>query len=80
MAILFGRAEPFRQFCREIIKKNLQSGSGGDAVYISYLHVCGLPSCLKEGNPLGKFGRGYYNEHFCEIVLIWISGLGGDFF
>ena len=27
------------------------------------------PSCSAEQNHLGKFGRGHYEEHFCEIIL-----------
>ena len=27
------------------------------------------PSCLAGRNHLGKFGRGLYDEHFCEIIL-----------
>ena len=25
-----------------------------------------------------NFGRGYYEEQFCEIILIWTSGSGRD--
>ena len=35
---------------------------------ISYL-VLWQPSCLVEQNHLCYFGRGYYEEQFCEIIL-----------
>ena len=31
-----------------------------------------------ERNHLCNFGREYYEEQFCEIILIWVSGSGGD--
>ena len=35
---------------------------------ISYLELC-QPFCSAEWNYLCKFGRGYYEEQFCEIIL-----------
>ena len=35
---------------------------------ISYLHLW-QPFCLVEWNHLCNFGRGHYEEHFCEIIL-----------
>ena len=35
---------------------------------ISYLELW-LPFCLVECNHLRNFGRGYYEEQFCEIIL-----------
>ena len=35
---------------------------------ISYLELW-QPFCLVGQNPLCNFGIGYYEEHFCEIIL-----------
>ena len=35
---------------------------------ISYLELW-QPFCSMEGNHLCNFGRGYYEEQFCEIIL-----------
>ena len=35
---------------------------------ISYLELW-QPFCSAECNYLCNFGRGYYEEHFCEIIL-----------
>ena len=35
---------------------------------ISYLDIC-QPFCSAECNYLCNFGRGYYEEQFCEIIL-----------
>ena len=35
---------------------------------ISYLELW-QPFCSAEGNYLCNFGRGYYEEQFCEIIL-----------
>ena len=50
--------------------KFFTSGSGGDAVYIliSRFVACHLVR-RRGGNPVGKFGRWYYDEYFCEIIL-----------
>ena len=42
---------------------------------ISYLHLCQAAWSV-EGNPLGCYVRGYYEEHLFEIILYldkWIS-------
>ena len=44
---------------------------------ISYLELW-KPFCLAERNYLCKFGRGYYEEQFCEIILNLVSGSRGD--
>ena len=36
--------------------------------YISYLELW-QPFCSVERNQLCNFGRGYYEEQFCEIIL-----------
>ena len=41
---------------------------------ISYLDIW-QPFCSAECNYLCNFGKGYYEEQFCEI---WTSGSGGD--
>ena len=43
----------------------------------SYLELC-QPFCSTERNHLCNFGRGYPEEQFCEIILIWVNGSGGD--
>ena len=35
---------------------------------IPYLELW-QPFCLSKRNPLCTFGRGYYEEQFCEIIL-----------
>ena len=35
---------------------------------ISYLQLW-RPLCSAEQNHLGNFGRGHFEEHFCEIIL-----------
>ena len=35
---------------------------------ISYLELW-QPFCLSEWNHLCNFGKGHYEEHFCEIIL-----------
>ena len=37
---------------------------------ISYLELL-QPFCSAEHNRLCNFGRGYYEEQFCEIILNW---------
>ena len=44
---------------------------------ISYLELW-EHFCSEEWNHLCNFGRGYYEEQFCEIIWIWASGSGGD--
>ena len=44
---------------------------------ISYLELW-WPPCSAEQMCLGNFGRGHYEQHFCEIIMAWTSGLGGD--
>ena len=44
---------------------------------ISYLDIW-QPFCSAECNHLCNFGRGYYEEQFCEIILNWVSGSGAD--
>ena len=39
--------------------------------YISYLELWQL-LCWVEWNHLCNFGRGYYEEQFCEIIWIWL--------
>ena len=38
-------------------------------LYISYLELY-RPSCSAERNHVDNFGRGLYEEHFYEIILI----------
>ena len=42
---------------------------------ISYLELWQLLFSA-ERNHLCNFGRGYYEEHICEMILIWASGSG----
>ena len=44
---------------------------------ISYLELW-RPFCDADQNHLCKFGKGHYEEQFCEIILIWTSGSGGN--
>ena len=42
---------------------------------ISYLELW-RPFCSMERDHLCNFGRGYQEEEFCEIILIWTSSSG----
>ena len=44
---------------------------------ISYLELW-QPFSSVEQNHLCNFGRGYYEEQFCEIILNLTSGYGGN--
>ena len=34
--------------------------------------------CSSEQNWLGSIGRGLFEEHLCDIILIWNTSSGGD--
>ena len=36
------------------------------------------PLSLAKQNHLGNFSRGYHEEHFYEIILIWTIGSVGE--
>ena len=38
----------------------------------------GLAAILAEPNHSSNFGKGAWEEHFCEIILKSAIGLGGD--
>ena len=44
---------------------------------ISYLDLW-QPLCSVDWNCLCNFGRVHHEEQFCEIILNWTSGPGGD--
>ena len=43
---------------------------------ISHLEL--RPLCSADQYQLCNYARGHYEEHFCEIMLIWTSGSGGN--
>ena len=50
--------------------KNWISGSGGDVVYrlyIYFLFLALVAILFGVAKPFVQFGRGYYEEHSCEI-------------
>ena len=47
----------------------LTSGSGGNSVKRHFLSRALAAFCSTEQNNLCNFGRGYYEEQFCEINL-----------
>ena len=82
---LFGRAEPFVQFWLKAswgtnLWNNFWIWTSGYFEFgpvvqeemsfkaISYLELC-LLFCSAEPNHLCNFGRGHYEEQFCEIIL-----------
>ena len=84
--ILFGGAEPFRQFwSRGLGKTSLWNYlEFGPVVqeemsfkYIPYLELW-WSSCSAERDLLDNFDRKHYEKHFCEIILNWTSSSGGD--
>ena len=84
--LLFCAVEPFMQFWkraswgismwsymefRPVVQKEMPFQD------ISYLELW-QPLCSADPKQLCNFGRRYHNEQFCEIILIWTSGSGGN--
>ena len=76
-APLFGKTEPLLQFRKKVSRGTIPWNNYelGPLVLeeisfkdISYLELW-LPFCSAERNRLCKFGRGYYEEQFCENIL-----------
>ena len=77
MAPLFGRLELFVQFwqkssCKIILCNYFELGQVVQEEIefkdISYLELWS-PCCLAEWSHEYKFGKGHYEEQFCEIIL-----------
>ena len=48
------------------------------AFEVFYYQDSWQPFCSVEYNHLCNFGRGYYEEQFCEIILNLVIGSGAD--
>ena len=84
--LLFGKAEPFLQFWKRawwaifmwsytefgpVVRRRCRLKT------FSYLEL--LQSiCSADQNHLCNFGRRYHEEQFCEVILNWTSGSGGN--